>query len=48
MVRSLTVSVHTAALKLAFELHPIEASEDADALELPLHKVAFIPEANIR
>ena len=41
---NLTVAVHTSALKLALEPHPVEASEHADALKFPLNKFTFIPE----
>lgn len=43
----LTVTVHTSALKLAFKSHPIEASEDADTLKLPLDKFALVPETEV-
>lgn len=43
----LTVTVHTSALELAFKPHPIEASEDADALKLALDEFTLVPETDM-
>lgn len=41
--RALTKAIHTPAFELALKGHVVAAGEDADAVELALHKLPLVP-----